>query len=267
MHIMTNSPADTSGRPESTDVIDGLHPSARPATLAAKTRKAREQSHIDLQSSDYRAAVEPLRRSVGIHHADAMVLDALSAAFAAAGLDVQIAVTQLGGLATCQIAPGLFVIGIAGGDHQCAALQSLRDAAPGIPILILADDPLVPPTCSRCHWDAVCYSSDGVACVIDIVKRALAGERSRPDIAHRRVRPTAVPAPGIEGLGRLTRRERQILQLVMAGLGTSEIAASVGISVSTARTHVKNVLSKLGAHTRLQLFAKVRELDARDNVG
>ena len=55
----------------------------------------------------------------------------------------------------------------------------------------------------------------------------------------------------------LTRREREVLQALSEGLSDKEIAERLHMSVDTERTHMMNILSKLGVHSRLQalLFA------------
>jgi DNA-binding NarL/FixJ family response regulator len=50
----------------------------------------------------------------------------------------------------------------------------------------------------------------------------------------------------------LTQREQQVLQMLAAAIDTRRIARELGISVSTCRGYVKNVLAKLGAHTQLE---------------
>ncbi len=49
----------------------------------------------------------------------------------------------------------------------------------------------------------------------------------------------------------LTRREIEVLRRLAAGSGTREIAASMFISVATARTHIQNILRKLEVHSKL----------------
>jgi DNA-binding NarL/FixJ family response regulator len=56
----------------------------------------------------------------------------------------------------------------------------------------------------------------------------------------------AIPLPS------LTERERQVLQLLAAAEDTRSIARELGISVSTCRGYVKNLLAKLGAHSQLE---------------
>lgn len=56
----------------------------------------------------------------------------------------------------------------------------------------------------------------------------------------------------------LTRREAEVLALVGQGLTTAEVAASLTISYTTARTHLENVFAKLGVHTRTAAVAWLR---------
>ncbi|MBT2501341.1 response regulator transcription factor [Curtobacterium sp. ISL-83] len=51
----------------------------------------------------------------------------------------------------------------------------------------------------------------------------------------------------------LTDRERQVMQLVAAGLTNTEIAAHLFVSPMTAKTHVSRAMIKLGARDRAQL--------------
>lgn len=53
----------------------------------------------------------------------------------------------------------------------------------------------------------------------------------------------------------LTIRERETLTLLAEGATSSDIAATMGISRNTVRTHVQSVLSKLGVHSRLEAAA------------
>jgi NarL family two-component system response regulator LiaR len=53
-------------------------------------------------------------------------------------------------------------------------------------------------------------------------------------------------------IDQLTSREIQILQAIAQGSSTREVAESMFISQLTVQTHVKNILAKLGVHSKLQ---------------
>jgi DNA-binding NarL/FixJ family response regulator len=92
--------------------------------------------------------------------------------------------------------------------------------------------------------------------ILDVVHRAAAGELVMPEThlapvlaeleAGRGGPPNAVL------LRRLTPREGEILRALAAGDGIAEIAARLGISALTVQSHVKNILAKLGVHSRLE---------------
>lgn len=68
----------------------------------------------------------------------------------------------------------------------------------------------------------------------------------------------------------LTPREREVLRLMASGLATDTIAEQLVVSVHTARNHIRNVLAKLHAHTKLEAVAiAVRErlVDVPDRLG
>lgn len=57
----------------------------------------------------------------------------------------------------------------------------------------------------------------------------------------------------------LTRREREISQLIARGLSNKDIARKLGISVATAKSHVHNVLSKLNLQRRSEIVPQLYE--------
>jgi DNA-binding NarL/FixJ family response regulator len=63
----------------------------------------------------------------------------------------------------------------------------------------------------------------------------------------------AVPQPGSRG--RLTRRQRQILQLLADGDSTTIAAEELQVSEETVRTHTKNILARLEARNRAHAVA------------
>ena len=87
-----------------------------------------------------------------------------------------------------------------------------------------------------------------------VTRRALAA------IASATVAP-AVPddAVAVE----LTAREREVFDGILNGLSNAQLGQRLGISVPTVKTHVSNVLAKLGARSRSHAAALVRAGDVR----
>jgi NarL family two-component system response regulator LiaR len=98
------------------------------------------------------------------------------------------------------------------------------------------------------------------------VKAAAAGQvQLSPQVAERLLR--EVPAP--ESPEKLTRREMEVLQLLARGRSNKEIAADLSIVEKTVKTHVSNILGKLGVSSRTQaaLYAIRIGLAPLDHAG
>jgi DNA-binding NarL/FixJ family response regulator len=72
-------------------------------------------------------------------------------------------------------------------------------------------------------------------------------------LVARFLRTPSVPAFAVGGPEGLSEREREVLALVARGLNNTEIAAALGLSPLTAKTHVSRIMGKLGARDRTQL--------------
>jgi DNA-binding NarL/FixJ family response regulator len=64
--------------------------------------------------------------------------------------------------------------------------------------------------------------------------------------------PAALSSPARDLPEPLTPREREVLQMISAGLGNKEIAGRLSISEHTVKFHVASILGKLGASTRTE---------------
>jgi len=59
----------------------------------------------------------------------------------------------------------------------------------------------------------------------------------------------------------LSEREFEVLRLLASGKSNRRIASELFVSVGTVKTHTNNLYRKLGARSRTQAVARVRELD------
>lgn len=140
-------------------------------------------------------------------------------------------------------------------DGSQAAVE-VRAAVPGVAVVMLTgfgDDA----TLTRAI-DAGCagfvHKTADIETVVDAVRRARAGEPvfSADDLSKlvRHLRGDTAPVGGD-----LTARELEVLQLLAEGVTTDTLAERLYISKHTARSHVRNILAKLGAHSKLEAVA------------
>jgi len=64
-----------------------------------------------------------------------------------------------------------------------------------------------------------------------------------------------IPSPAEEMIRKLTPRERQVLQRIVAGQSTGQMAREMNVAMSTVRSHIGQVLNKLDAHSQVQAAA------------
>ncbi len=90
--------------------------------------------------------------------------------------------------------------------------------------------------------------------LLDGIRRAAAGDSPFSQDVLRRLVRRAVDARtgGPRPVPGLTAREREVLCGLVRGDDTKKLARTMGIASATARCHVQNVLTKLGAHSRLE---------------
>jgi DNA-binding NarL/FixJ family response regulator len=84
--------------------------------------------------------------------------------------------------------------------------------------------------------------------------------RGRMLITPRTIATLIAKRRGIEAqLQSLTVREKEVLRLMADGLPSRAVAAKLGISYTTVRTHIRSLGSKLGVHSKLEAIVKARE--------
>lgn len=79
----------------------------------------------------------------------------------------------------------------------------------------------------------------------EAIRTVYAGRRRIPDAVAEKL-------AGRIGGSDLTGREMEVLELIVRGRSNKEIAATLGISEATVKSHVNNILSKLGVTDRTQ---------------
>jgi DNA-binding NarL/FixJ family response regulator len=163
--------------------------------------------------------------------------------------------TRPSGLEPAEVEVDAVVVDVAStGDDR---IDALSDAFPLAPLVLVGGDPAangpglaagpvayLPPDADAATLAAAVR---GVALGLTVVDPALivaAGFH-----VHTRLQPSEATAPAGEAL---TAREREVLELVAAGLPNKAIARELGISEHTAKFHVGSLLAKLGAGSRTE---------------
>jgi DNA-binding CsgD family transcriptional regulator len=72
--------------------------------------------------------------------------------------------------------------------------------------------------------------------------------------------PEEEPPPVVERSVHLTPRQLEVLRYLAAGYTTARVATTLGISIETVRNHVRGLMARLGARTRLEAVMRAHEL-------
>lgn len=136
----------------------------------------------------------------------------------------------------------------------CAA--KLRTLHPGIRSVILTGAvgdvaEIIVRAIDEC-CDGFLAKTDGASALVDAVRRAHAGEAvfsaAALSTAARMLRQKGSRTA-------LSDREVEVLAMVARGVSTGEVAAALYISVHTVRSHIRHILEKLDAHSKLEAVA------------
>jgi DNA-binding NarL/FixJ family response regulator len=170
------------------------------------------------------------------------------------------------------LSAGPFDVTVAHTFDEAVALGSTADAT--VVDMTLADArDLLQALAARCgrvvialtdddhHQVRAAYHAGAHECIMasdafDLLVRALSGTHRPAPTAHRAQRHPST-RPLTRATPRLTTRELEVLDGLLAGDSTKALAVRLQVSHATARTHVQSVLIKLGAHTRLEAVALV----------
>jgi len=100
---------------------------------------------------------------------------------------------------------------------------------------------------------------------LHVIEEAVAGHTSfaptvlGPVLHELLARATSGP-PEHTFVDELTPRQREVLRCLAQGMSRGEVAAELGLSPHTVRTHVQEVLRKAGVHSTLAALARAREV-------
>jgi len=139
-------------------------------------------------------------------------------------------------------------------------IREIRNRCPDLAVVVLSNvsDPAVCAQARKLGVAGFLSKNRSVSQVADALRMIAAGEPAFDPAPRGAPRPQAPFA--------LTPREEEVLRRIAAGQHTRQMAAEMDIAVSTLRTYVKNVLAKLGVHSRIEAAAIASQADLRGEI-
>jgi NarL family two-component system response regulator LiaR len=138
------------------------------------------------------------------------------------------------------------------GMYGASATRTIRQRFPGVQIIVLTSFAEAERIKNALEAGAIGYLLKDVSAdeLARAIRAAHAGRATLSAEAAQAMVQTAnqPPAPGLD----LTEREREVLSLMIEGLNNTQIAGRLTVSPSTIKSHVSNILSKLGVASRTE---------------
>ena len=145
-------------------------------------------------------------------------------------------------------------------DNGLSAIRRIHDVSAGTKVVILSGS-----LNKGVVADALAQGAQGfvgkeksIEVIIEALELAHQGHLAvDPLMLQAALRPRVQEDDPLWVLKFVTEREWEVLRCIMDGLSTEQMAVQLGVHRSTARTHVQNLLTKLGVHSRLQAAALI----------
>jgi DNA-binding NarL/FixJ family response regulator len=143
-----------------------------------------------------------------------------------------------------------------GASEAVNAIRRFRNVAPDAAMLILGATESMAGVAIAAGAAGFVTRSAPVPLIVASIAAVARGDT----VVGRSIRGGGVRRVTVRGeeVHRLTVREWEVLYLLDAGLSASQIAEELFIATNTARNYVQNVLTKLGAHSKLEAVAVAR---------
>jgi two-component system, NarL family, nitrate/nitrite response regulator NarL len=150
-------------------------------------------------------------------------------------------------------------------DNQFQLAAAVR-TVPQVPFVAMAE--------ADSEAEVLAWAEAGAAAIVDrksspddlteVLEAAMKGVvLCSPRVAGallRRVQTMARDRRPVDGTGRLTQRERDVLLLLGHGMSNKQIARHLGLQLPTVKNHVHNIFEKLEVNTRAMAVTLARSL-------
>lgn len=119
--------------------------------------------------------------------------------------------------------------------------------------LSVIDDPGLIADMLRAHACGFALKTQPSAEIVDALRQVLGGLRYLPPSVSRDAVDAELAGTSARPFQRLTRREREVFELLIRGRSNDEIASKLFISRRTVETHRQRIMNKLSAHSIAQM--------------
>lgn len=245
----------------------GVHSRLEASTLGSRVGHDRSSARRSMTVSPDRSR-NPDDRTILVVDDHVIFAEALASAIDnVPGLHASAAITieeARGALAEHEVDAVLLEIGLNGDGGMRFARQTIAEY-PGLPIVAVTavEDEAVLVDTVRAGVSGWVPKDESVKHLVSVVHSVLRGETWIPPRLLTRVLAELTSAQGNAAnhdvpLDTLTRREREVLDLLTRGMKTDHIARQLCMSKSTLRTHIQHILGKLNVHSTLAAVALAR---------
>jgi two-component system, NarL family, response regulator LiaR len=184
-----------------------------------------------------------------------------------ADLELVYAGMDLSGMnALLAAAPHVVIMDIdLGKDSGITGVRLIKAARPDVQVLMLTVFEDEEKIFNSIKAGAVGYllKKDPPQKIIEAIRNVYNGEGAINGLVARKIleyipkNAAAQKVPNLDAYN-LTKREKEILQLLIDGLSYKEIAAACFISIDTINSHIRKIYSKLDIHSRSEIAARLR---------
>jgi two-component system, NarL family, nitrate/nitrite response regulator NarL len=186
--------------------------------------------------------------------------EALAAALEASGHQVLAVATTaadcIAAVANCRPDVCELDLHLPGPEEGLHAVREIRGRCPDTAVLVISDvrDPDVWKQVRGLGIAGLVGKDRSVSQIADALHMIDCGKRVFDPAPAQETSSVTVPIM-------LTPREAEVLRRIVAGQDTRQMAREMNIAISTLRTYVRNLLPKLGAHSRLEAAAFASRAD------
>ena len=149
------------------------------------------------------------------------------------------------------------------GRQGLECIRKLRDIMPELPLVVLShfDDPDLVFDAIKAGADAYLLKRAPPAELLEAIELVhRGGSIVTPCVAHKLFNYIRGHSPATGSVEKLSAREEEVLRAARIGLSYKKIAADLGVSYDSVRTHFRNIYQKLHVHSKGEAVAKYFKL-------